>query len=190
VFRQVLIESAAILVALILAITVTLALARMLAKSLRRLRRDALAVAERELPETVARLSDPTTLGERTPEQLAEAVGRPSRASGRDEIGQVGQAFTMVHRAAVRVAAEQAVLRTSVSAMFVSLARRSQSLVDRMISQLDEIERDEADPRRLARMFVLDHLATRMRRNDENLLVLAGVDSSPARTTDAWWTRT
>jgi len=185
VLRQVLIESAAILVALVLAITVTLLLARMLARQLQKLRRDALAVAEHELPDMVARLSDPTTLGERTPEELAESVGRPAAERSRDEIGQVAQAFNVVHKAAVRVAAEQAVLRTSVSAMFVNLARRSQSLVDRMISQLDEIERNETDPQRLSRMFVLDHLATRMRRNDENLLVLAGVDSSPARTTDA-----
>ncbi|MBX6751830.1 MAG: nitrate- and nitrite sensing domain-containing protein [Micromonosporaceae bacterium] len=185
VVRQVIIESAAILVALVLAITVALLLARMLARSLQRLRHDALAVAEHELPDMVSRLSDPSTLGERTPEELAESVGRPAADRSRDEIGQVAQAFTVVHKAAVRVAAEQAVLRTSVSAMFVNLARRSQSLVDRMISQLDEIERNEADPQRLSRMFVLDHLATRMRRNDENLLVLAGVDSSPARTTDA-----
>ena len=54
-----------------------------------------------------------------------------------------------------------------------------------MISQLDEIERNEEDPKRLARMFVLDHLATRMRRNDENLLILAGADSSPPRVEDA-----
>ena len=185
VLRQVIIESALILAALVLAVTVTLLLARMLARSLQKLRRDALAVAEHELPEMVARLSDPSTLGERTPEELAESVGRPNAERSLDEIGQVAQAFTVVHKAAVRVAAEQAVLRTSVSAMFVNLARRSQSLVDRMISQLDEIERNEADPQRLSRMFVLDHLATRMRRNDENLLVLAGVDSSPARTTDA-----
>jgi signal transduction histidine kinase len=185
VVRQVLIESAAILVALVLAITITLLLARMLARQLQKLRRDALAVAEHELPEMVAQLSDPSTLGERTPEELAESVGRPDAERSRDEIGQVAQAFNVVHKAAVRVAAEQAVLRTSVSAMFVNLARRSQSLVDRMISQLDEIERNETDPQRLSRMFVLDHLATRMRRNDENLLVLAGVDSSPARTTDA-----
>src|SRR5690606_39863322 len=77
VVRQVLIESAAILVALVLAITVTLLLARMLARQLQKLRRDALAVAEHELPDMVARLSDPTTLGERTPEELAESVGRP-----------------------------------------------------------------------------------------------------------------
>jgi signal transduction histidine kinase len=84
----------------------------------------------------------------------------------------------VVHREAVRVAAEQAALRTSVSAMFLNLARRSQALVDRMIGELDQIERGEEDPKRLAQLFELDHLATRMRRNDENLLVLAGADST------------
>jgi signal transduction histidine kinase len=185
VFRQVLIESVAVLVALLIAIAVAVLLARMLARSLLQLRENALAVAERDLPETVARLSDPRTLGENTPAQLAAQVREPIQLRSRDEIGQVAQAFNVVHRATVRVAAEQAALRTSVSAMFLNLARRSQSLVDRMISQLDEIERNEEDPKRLARMFTLDHLATRMRRNDENLLVLAGADSSPPRTEDA-----
>jgi signal transduction histidine kinase len=185
VFQQVLIESVAVLVALLIAIAVAVLLARMLARSLGQLRENALAVAERDLPETVARLSDPRTLGENTPAQLAAQVREPIQMRSRDEIGQVAQAFNVVHRAAVRVAAEQAALRTSVSAMFLNLARRSQSLVDRMISQLDEIERNEEDPKRLARMFTLDHLATRMRRNDENLLVLAGADSSPPRTEDA-----
>jgi signal transduction histidine kinase len=185
VFQQVLIESVAVLVALLIAIAVAVLLARMLARSLGQLRENALAVAERDLPETVARLSDPRTLGENTPAQLAAQVREPIQLRSRDEIGQVAQAFNVVHRAAVRVAAEQAALRTSVSAMFLNLARRSQSLVDRMISQLDEIERHEEDPKRLARMFTLDHLATRMRRNDENLLVLAGADSSPPRTEDA-----
>jgi hypothetical protein len=69
--------------------------------------------------------------------------------------------------------------------MFLNLARRSQSLVDRMIGELDQIERGEEDPKRLAQLFELDHLATRMRRNDENLLVLAGADSSAPRREDA-----
>jgi hypothetical protein len=78
----------------------------------------------------------------------------------------------------VRTAAEQAQLRASVATMFVNLARRSQILVDRLIGHLDRLERGEEDPDRLAELFQLDHLATRMRRNDENLLVLAGADST------------
>jgi hypothetical protein len=69
--------------------------------------------------------------------------------------------------------------------MFLNLARRSQALVDRMIGELDTIERGEEDPKRLGQLFQLDHLATRMRRNDENLLVLAGADSGSPRRENA-----
>ncbi len=185
VVRQVLVESAVVLAVLLVAVAVAFLLARSLARSLGRLRDGALAVAHRELPQTVAHFSDPKTLGEHTPAEIAAQVRDPIALQGRDEVAEVAQAFNVVHQAAVRVAAEQAALRTSVSTMFLNLARRSQALVDRMINQLDEIERNEEDPKRLARLFALDHLATRMRRNDENLLVLAGADSSPPRTDDA-----
>jgi signal transduction histidine kinase len=183
--QQVVVESAGVVLALVVAVVIALLLARMLVRSLGRLRDGALTVANRDLPETVARFSDPQTLGDHTPAQIAAQVRDPIQLGTRDEIGEVAQAFNMVHQAAVRVAAEQAALRTSVSAMFLSLARRSQTLVDRMINQLDEIERNEEDPKRLSRLFALDHLATRMRRNDENLLVLAGADSGPPRSEDA-----
>ena len=120
-------------------------------------------------------------LGDGGVEEIVRQVRDPIRLSNRDEVGAGGRwPSTSVHREAVRVAAEQAALRTSVSAMFLNLARRSQTLVDRMIGELDTIERGEEDPKRLAQLFELDHLATRMRRNDENLLVLAGADSSRA----------
>jgi hypothetical protein len=185
VLRQVIIESAVVLLALILAIVVASIFARSMARSLARLRRGALSVANRDLPEAVARLRDIRDLGDDTPERIASSVRDPIQLDSRDEIGQVAEAFNVVHRNAVRIAAEQAALRTSVSAMFLNLARRSQALVDRMIGELDEIERGEEDPKRLSRLFRLDHLATRMRRNDENLLVLAGADSSPPRREDA-----
>jgi signal transduction histidine kinase len=156
-------------------------------RRLRRLRDAARRVAFAELPEVVSRLQHPGALEQATPDQIAAAVAPPDvgKKAKKDEIAEVVEAFGEVHRAAVRTAAEQTALRTSVSAMFLNLARRSQALVDRMISHLDEIERNEEDPKRLSRLFSLDHLATRMRRNDENLLVLAGADSSPPRTDDA-----
>jgi signal transduction histidine kinase len=79
-----------------------------------------------------------------------------------------------VHQEAVRLAGDEARLRSSVSAMFVSLSRRSQSLLDRLLRMIDGLELSEEDPERLANLFRMDHLATRMRRNSENLLVLAG----------------
>ncbi len=62
--------------------------------------------------------------------------------------------------------------------MFVNLSRRSQSLVERQIRLIDDLEQGEQDEERLGSLFRMDHLATRMRRNSENLLVLAGHDSS------------
>jgi signal transduction histidine kinase len=181
VVRQVITESAAVLAVLVVALLLALLVARSMARSLRRLREGALQVAYESLPQAVARLRSAESIGELTPEQLASQVRDPVAVRGRDEIGQVSQAFNVVHREAVRVAAEQASLRASVSTMFVNLARRSQLLVDRLIGHLDRLEQGEEDPDRLAQLFQLDHLATRMRRNDENLLVLAGADSTRAR---------
>ena len=104
------------------------------------------------------------------------AETRPIGIRDRDEIGQVARAFDAVHSTAVRVAAEQAALRRSVADMFLSLGRRLQALVHRQLELLDELERTEADPQQLRSLFQLDHLATRMRRNAENLLVLSGAE--------------
>ena len=185
VTRQATIEAILVLLVLIIAIALAVVLARSLNLSLRRLREGALAVANRDLPDAVARLRDVRNLGDGGADDIVRQVRDPIQLANRDEVGQVAQAFNVVHREAVRIAAEQAALRTSVSAMFLNLARRSQSLVDRMIGELDQIERGEEDPKRLAQLFELDHLATRMRRNDENLLVLAGADSSAPRREDA-----
>ena len=183
--QQALIESVIVVLVLGLVIALALIMARSMIGSLRRLRQSAIVVAEFDLPDTVSKLRDAQSVGQDTPDQLAAQVRDPIELATKDEIGEVARAFNMVHREAVRVAAEQAVLRTSVSAMFLGLARRSQTLVDRMIGQLDRIERGEEDPKRLAELFQLDHLATRMRRNDENVLVLADSDSTPPRRDDA-----
>lgn len=185
VLWQAIIETVVVVVALTVAILLAVAIARSLNRSLSRLREGALTVAHRDLPEAVNRLRDIRDLDDGSVEEIVREVRDPIRLSNRDEIGQVAQAFNVVHREAVRVAAEQAALRTSVSAMFLNLARRSQTLVDRMIGELDAIERNEEDPKRLAKLFELDHLATRMRRNDENLLVLAGADSTVPRRENA-----
>ena len=91
-----------------------------------------------------------------------------------DEIGQVARAFDQVHAEAVRLAGNEAVLRTSFNAMFVNLSRRSQSLIERLARMIDSLEQNEDDPDRLSNLFSMDHLVTRMRRNSENLLLLAG----------------
>ena len=176
--RQVLIETGLLLGMLLLAILFAWLVARSMARSLRELRHGALAVAQFGLPQAVARLRDPSLSTQLSPAQVATQIAEPLPVRSKDEFGQVTEAFNAVHLEAVRTAAEQAALRSSVSTMFVNLARRSQILVDRLIGHLDRLERGEEDPDRLAELFQLDHLATRMRRNDENLLVLAGADST------------
>jgi signal transduction histidine kinase len=178
VTTRVVLETAGLLVMLLLAIFLAWLVARSMARSLRELRQGALAVAQYGLPQAVARLRDPALSTQLSPAKLAEQIAAPLPLRGRDEFGQVTEAFNAVHLEAVRTAAEQASLRASVATMFVNLARRSQLLVDRLIGYLDRLERGEEDPDRLAELFQLDHLATRMRRNDENLLVLAGADST------------
>ncbi|MFG3681313.1 nitrate- and nitrite sensing domain-containing protein [Micromonospora chalcea] len=185
VIRQAVVEGLLVLITLAIAVTLAVVLARSLNDSLRRLREGALAVANHDLPDAVSRLQNINAIGDGGVDEIVQQVRDPIKLTNRDEVGQVAVAFNVVHREAVRVAAEQAALRTSVSAMFLNLARRSQSLVDRMIGELDAIERSEEDPKRLAQLFELDHLATRMRRNDENLLVLAGADSAVPRRDDA-----
>ncbi|MFD6562963.1 nitrate- and nitrite sensing domain-containing protein [Micromonospora profundi] len=176
--RQVFLETGLLLSMLLLAILFAYLVARSMARSLRELRQGALSVAQYGLPQAVARLRDPQVVGQLSPVQLANQIAEPLPVRSKDEFGQVTEAFNAVHLEAVRTAAEQATLRASVATMFVNLARRSQILVDRLIGHLDRLERGEEDPDRLAELFQLDHLATRMRRNDENLLVLAGADST------------
>ncbi|MGC9668005.1 nitrate- and nitrite sensing domain-containing protein [Planosporangium sp. 12N6] len=176
--RRMVLQVAMLLGLLMLSIMFAWGVARSMARSLRELRHGALTVAQYGLPQAVARLRDPQLASQASPQQLAAQIAEPLPVRSNDEFGQVAEAFNAVHLEAVRTAAEQAALRASVATMFVNLARRSQILVDRLIGHLDRLERGEEDPDRLAELFQLDHLATRMRRNDENLLVLAGADST------------
>ncbi|WP_116048691.1 sensor histidine kinase [Amycolatopsis palatopharyngis] len=148
--------------------------ARSLLRPLRTLRRTALDVAQHRLPAAVEEiLADPDP----RPEGVRQLRGvAPVPVYSREELGEVARAFDVVHGQAVRLAGEQALLRENVNSMFVNLSRRSQQLVERQLSVLDRMEADEQDPDTLGGLFELDHLATRMRRNSENLLVLSGQD--------------
>jgi len=89
------------------------------------------------------------------------------------------------HLLTVEVAEEQAqLLRKGIGDIFINLARRNQTLLDRQIEFIDQLEANEEDPDQLDNLFKLDHLATRMRRNAESLLVLAGATRTAARSSD------
>ncbi|HEY6421758.1 MAG TPA: nitrate- and nitrite sensing domain-containing protein [Pseudonocardiaceae bacterium] len=163
------VNSVILFFALALGVLVVIVVARALLRPLGVLRRTALDIADRRLPEAMARIRD----GDE-PEQAIEPVA----VTTREEIGQVARAFDEVHSQAVRLAGEQARLRANVNDIFVNLSRRTQGLVERQLQLIDRLESGEQDPEQLDNLFQLDHLATRMRRNSENLLVLAGTDSS------------
>src|SRR6266545_2376887 len=173
--RQMVLTTVIMILVLALAIGLSLLLSNSMARPLYALEKSARDVAEQHLPGVVERLQRPDAqVDEAGIEAMAASGGVPVRS--RDEIGRVAGAFNSVHEVAIRIAAEQAALRNSIGAMFLNLARRSQRLVDRQLELIDELERDEADPDALENLFKLDHLATRMRRNAEDLIVLSGAE--------------
>jgi HAMP domain-containing protein len=163
-------DSLAVLLVLALAAGLSLMVARSMLRPLRLLERSAKDVAQNRLPGVVAKLQ--RSSGEAP--DLSHEI-EPVTVPSRDEVGEVAAAFNAVNEVAVRVAAEQAALRMSIGDIFLNLARRSQALIDRQLELIDELE-EEADSRTLASLFQLDHLATRMRRNAENLIVLSGAE--------------
>ncbi|KAB8197108.1 HAMP domain-containing protein [Nonomuraea phyllanthi] len=169
--RNAIISGAMILVLLLLVLIFTTRVAGSLVRPLRRLRAEALQVATTRLPETVRVLRE-SGEGAQVPEVPSVGVNT------RDEIGEVARAFDEVHREAIRLAGDEAKLRANVNSMFVNLSRRSQTLVERQLQLIEGLEQGEEDEQRLANLFRLDHLATRMRRNSENLLVLAGQEAA------------
>ncbi|MFF2331088.1 MULTISPECIES: nitrate- and nitrite sensing domain-containing protein [unclassified Streptomyces] len=161
------INAGVVIVALLAAFFVAGLMARQMSRSMRRLRTAAFQIAEQRLPMLVDQLSraDPGRVDTRV---------QPIPIHSSDEIGEVARAFDQVHREAVRLAAEQAMLRGNVNAIFTNLSRRNQSLIEGQLTLITDLENNEADPDQLENLFRLDHLATRMRRNGENLLVLSG----------------
>ncbi|MET8634656.1 nitrate- and nitrite sensing domain-containing protein [Streptomyces sp. NPDC004096] len=156
-----------VIVALLAAFVLAGLMARQMSRSMRQLRNAAFGVAEQRLPMLVDQLS-------RTDPGRVDTRVAPIPISSTDEIGEVARAFDQVHREAVRLAAEQALLRGNINAIFTNLSRRNQSLIEGQLTLITDLENNEADPDQLENLFRLDHLATRMRRNGENLLVLAG----------------
>lgn len=154
--------------AIVVSLIITFAIARRIVNPLRRLTTTATAVRE-ELPRLVERVAQPGETVDVSEVQIPVET--------QDEVGRLAEAFNGVNAATIEIAREQAALRGSISEMFVNVARRDQVLLNRQLASIDEMERTEDDPNRLTRLFALDHLATRMRRNSESLLVLAGIDT-------------
>ncbi|MFI1653501.1 nitrate- and nitrite sensing domain-containing protein [Streptomyces sp. NPDC020472] len=161
------------LAAVAASLVISVRIGRGLVVELVSLRNTALDIARRKLPAAMRRL--------RAGEEIDVRAETPPGPVSQDEIGQVGEALTTVHRAALSAAVERAELASGISGVFVNLARRSQVLVHRQLNLLDSMERRADDPNELGDLFRLDHLTTRMRRHAESLIILSG--AAPGR---AW----
>jgi signal transduction histidine kinase len=156
----------------LLAFVMAIIIGRSISRPLTRLTRSAEQLSAEELPALVESM--------RSADRAEAPVLTPIEAKGRDEVAQLAHAISEIQQVTIDVAEEQSeLLRRGISDIFVNLARRNQSLLDRQIDFIDQLESREEDPDALENLFRLDHLATRMRRNAESLLVLAGAE--PAR---------
>ncbi|WP_160051762.1 ATP-binding protein [Nocardiopsis sp. FR26] len=130
------------------------------------LRADTLGTARSDLPRIVRRLEAGDHVDLDTEMKQLD--------HGDDEVGQVADAFNIAQRTAVAAAVKQADMRAGVNRVFLGIAHRHQSLLQRQLQLLDRVEREEEDPDLLESLFQLDHLATRGRRHAENLIILGG----------------
>jgi signal transduction histidine kinase len=160
----------ALVLAVIAASVVSGRLSGSIVQPLLSLRRAAYDISDRQLPQLV----DHVQRAESDDELPAVP---PVEVKTDDEVEDVADAFNVVRDTAVDLAAQQARSRRNLSTMFVNLGRRNQGLLRKQLEFIDELERDESDTRLRGILFRLDHLATRMRRNAESLLVLAGEES-------------
>ncbi len=130
------------------------------------LKNDSLRLAHERLPDIVDRL--------RQGARVDVGAEVPPLDYGTDEIGQVADAFNAAQYTAIAAAVKESQAREGVNRVFLGIAHRHQGLVHRQLKILDKIEREEENPEHLDALFQLDHLATRARRNAENLIILAG----------------
>jgi len=156
---------------LVLALFATWLASRSITRPLRSLRTQAEEMAGSRLPAAVRQILD-TPPGE----DVVIPEVEPITVKSRDEVAQVAAALSAVQASAVDLAVEQAVLRRNISDSYINLGRRNQNLLSRQLDFITDLERNESDPDTLEGLFRLDHLATRMRRNAESLLVLAGIE--------------
>ncbi|MDO3650937.1 sensor histidine kinase [Nocardia mangyaensis] len=164
--RTALLGGAVVALIAVVAFLVALVMANRFIARMRRLRHDTLELADERLPELMSRVA----AGENV-----DASAEASRLDfGSDELGQVAAAFNRAHVAAVSAAVAEAQTRAGINTVFLNIAHRSQVVVHRQLALLDRAERDEGNADQLELLFQLDHLATRTRRNAENLVILGG----------------
>lgn len=154
---------------LVLAVGAGLLASRSITRPLHRLTTEANSIANDRLPGAVKEILD-SPMGEDV--VIPDLAQVPTK--GGYEIAEVATALNTVQASAAELAVEQAVLRRNIADSFVNLGRRNQNLLDRQLDAITDMESGETDSQALEQLFSIDHMATRMRRNAESLLLLAG----------------
>ncbi|WP_405590706.1 ATP-binding protein [Streptomyces sp. NBC_01092] len=127
--------------------------------------RQVAVVAEREL----ARVADDDAEDDGPPRL------REMPVTARDEIGELAEAFNQVQTTAAALLERQVHSRRNVAEMFGNVGRRVSNLTTRQLALIDAVERGETDPALLERLYSIDHIAVRLRRNADSLMLLAGI---------------
>jgi signal transduction histidine kinase len=152
---------------LLFVVMLSIAVYRSVAVPIRTLTKRTTDIAETELPQMMASLRE---LGA---DDVIPALP-VLEVSSNDEVAELVKAFNSLQSTTIDLAAAQARSRRKVAEMFVNLGRRNQKLLSRQLTLLNEFQKEETDPRKLGELYAVDQIATRMRRNAESLLVLAG----------------
>ncbi|MET8452542.1 ATP-binding protein [Streptomyces sp. NPDC005209] len=100
---------------------------------------------------------------------------RDMPVTARDEIGDLAEAFNRVQTTAAALLERQVLSRRNVAEMFGNVGRRVSNLTTRQLALIDSVERGETDPALLERLYSIDHIAVRLRRNADSLMLLAGI---------------
>jgi signal transduction histidine kinase len=146
--------------------------ARRLSHDIADLEETARHISDEQLPQLMERLRR----GEHVV-AAEEPAARPRTKIA--EIRRAAAAIGKLQQTAVAAAIGEAGLRNGIGQVFVSLARRNQSLLQRQLRLIDALEQKADNPAALADLFPLDHLTTRMRRHAEGLIILSG--AAPGR---------
>ncbi|GAA1278420.1 ATP-binding protein [Streptomyces javensis] len=100
---------------------------------------------------------------------------RPIPVPVRDEIGALAEAFNQVQVTAAALLERQVLSRRNVGEMFGNVGRRVSNLTTRQLTLIDAVEREETSPDILERLYRIDHIAVRLQRNADSLMLLAGI---------------
>ncbi|WP_169739892.1 sensor histidine kinase [Actinospica robiniae] len=128
--------------------------------------REAAIRLETRLPEVVERM--------RRGEQVDAAAELPELRYSGDELGMLGRALNAARSSALETSVRQVEQYRGFERLLQRIARRTQLLIGLQMKRLSEMERQYEDSAMLEGLFDLDHLTTRLRRYEENLVILGG----------------